>query len=198
MRVNVSKQSSPTKHKTKTPHGSGATDQSVTTITTDEETELETEVDTNTDNETVYAHKYRMLPTATIGRVTYRINKRALEAIWRALMDRGANGGIAGSDMRVLIPTGRYIDLSGIDDHTVGNLELVTATAVMRSQRGEFIGIFHWYARMPEQKSIHSCGQLEHHGIKVFDKLPAITKKQPCIQTPEGHIVPMQIRDGLV
>ena len=90
-------------------------------------------------------------------------------------MDRGANGGIAGSDMHVHLKMGKCIDLSGIDEHMVGNLELVTTTAVLRLQWGEFIGIFHWCARMPEQKSTHSCGQLEHYGVQVHNKSPVVT-----------------------
>ena len=113
-------------------------------------------------------------------------------------MDRGAIGGITGSDMHVHLKIDKCIDLSGIDEHTVSNLELVTTTAVLQSQQGEFIGIFHWCTRMPKKKSMHSCRQLEHHGIKVHDRSPVVTKKQPCVVTPEGHVIPMQVRDGLV
>ena len=57
-------------------------------------------------------------------------------------MDRGANGGIAGSDMHVHLKMGKCIDLSGIDKHTVGNLELVTATACNgESSLASFIGV---------------------------------------------------------
>ena len=33
------------------------------------------------------------------------------------LIDRGANGGLAGSDMRILSKTGRHITIVGIDNH---------------------------------------------------------------------------------
>jgi hypothetical protein len=44
---------------------------------------------------------------------------------WAALIDRGANGCIAGRDMKAIETTNRTIDLSGIDDHTVRNLAIV-------------------------------------------------------------------------
>jgi hypothetical protein len=43
---------------------------------------------------------------------------------WKALIDRGANGCIAGRDMKVIEVTERTIDLSEIDNHTVLNLRL--------------------------------------------------------------------------
>ena len=46
-------------------------------------------------------------------------------------MDRGAIGGITGSDMHVHLKIDKCIDLSGIDEHTVSNLELVTVMAVL-------------------------------------------------------------------
>ena len=42
-------------------------------------------------------------------------------------MDRGANGGLAGDDVRVLEQTGFKVDVGGIDGHTVQGLEIVTA-----------------------------------------------------------------------
>ena len=58
-------------------------------------------------------------------------------------MDGGANGGIAGSDMCVHLKMGKCIDLSGADEHMVGNLELVTTMAALQLQWEEFVGIFH-------------------------------------------------------
>jgi hypothetical protein len=38
------------------------------------------------------------------------------------LVDRGANGGLARSDVRVINKTGRSVDVIGIDNHTVNDL----------------------------------------------------------------------------
>ena len=62
---------------------------------------------------------------------------------WEALIDRGANGCIAGRDMRVIEKTDRTIDLSGLDDHTVRNLNIVSVGAVVRTQLGEIIIVLH-------------------------------------------------------
>ena len=60
--------------------------------------------------------------------VVYKANlSEATGKGWNALVDRGANGGIAARDTRVLDWLDRKIDLSGIDDHTVRDLPLVTA-----------------------------------------------------------------------
>ena len=34
-------------------------------------------------------------------------------------MDRGANGGLAGADMKILNKSGRKVNISGIDNHEI-------------------------------------------------------------------------------
>lgn len=55
----------------------------------------------------------------------------------------------------------RKIDLSGIDDHTVRDLPLVTAGAVVRSDRGDILLLMHQCAHMRDGNTMHSCGQME-------------------------------------
>jgi hypothetical protein len=116
---------------------------------------------------------------------------------WRALIDRGANGSIAGNDMKVIRKTGQSIDLSGIDDHTIRNLPIVDAGGVTRTQKGDIILVVHQTAYMPEGRSIISTGQLEHFKIKVDEKPLRVTGKVPTITTLEGYEVPICIRHGL-
>ena len=49
------------------------------------------------------------------------------------LVDRGANGGLAGSDMRVIYKTHRKINISGIDNHEVNGLDVVTAATLLNT-----------------------------------------------------------------
>ena len=53
-----------------------------------------------------------------------------------SLVDRGANGGLAGSDVRIInkdvVPC--LVDVSGIDSHQVTNLPIVTVGGVVPSQ----------------------------------------------------------------
>ena len=47
------------------------------------------------------------------------------------LIGRGANGGLAGADMRVIHTTPRKINIVGIDDHELTGLNMVTAAALL-------------------------------------------------------------------
>ena len=49
------------------------------------------------------------------------------------LVDHGANGGLAGSDMRVIYKTHRKINISGIDNHEVNGLDVVTAATLLNT-----------------------------------------------------------------
>ena len=50
------------------------------------------------------------------------------------LVDRGANGGLAGSDMRVIHKTHRKINISGIDNHEVTGLDVATAATLLNEK----------------------------------------------------------------
>ena len=102
-----------------------------------------------------------------------------------SLVDRGANGGLAGSNMRVLANTDRLVDISGIDNHQMTGLKIVTAGGVVPTQRGDVIDIFHQYAHVPQGRSIHSSVQLESFGIKVDDR-PKVLKAG--LQTNSGRL----------
>ena len=100
--------------------------------------------------------------------------------------------------MRVIAKTERTIDLSGIDDHTVRNLTLVTAGGVVRTQLGNIIMVLHQAADMTrDSKTILSAGQLESFGCIIKDKSPKISKEVPSITTVEGYQIPIAIKRGL-
>ena len=83
------------------------------------------------------------------------------------LIDRGANGGLAGADMKVIHTTPRKINIVGIDDHELTGFNVVTATALLDTQKGPIIGIFHEYAHLGKGKSIHASGQMEWFNCQV-------------------------------
>ena len=134
------------------------------------------------------------------GRTTYRVSKHA-ERSWAALIDRGANGGIAGRDTREVDPeaTCKTIDLSGIDDHTVRNLRVSAFGATVRTTKGEVILIMNQYAGMPDGKTIHSCGQMEYHKTQVNDKSAKAVGDHynACLVLNEGHLIPISFVNGL-
>ena len=112
------------------------------------------------------------------------------------LVDRGANGGLAGSDMRVIYKTHRKINISGIDNHEVAGLDVVTATTLLNTSLGKVIGIFNEYAHLGKGSSIHSSGQLEWFKTHVDEKSVKVGGTQ-LITTLDGYSVPLLIKDGL-
>ena len=112
------------------------------------------------------------------------------------LVDRGANGGLAGSDMRVIYKTHRKINISGIDNHEVNGLDVVTAATLLNTSLGKIIGIFNEYAHLGKGSSIHSSGQLEWFKTHVDEKSIKVGGTQ-LITTLEGYSVPLLIKDGL-
>ena len=120
--------------------------------------------------------------------------------LWMALVDRGANGGISGNDTRIVEDgrTGKYIDLCGIDNHTINQVELVTCGAYVRSDQGPIILIMHQYARMPNSKTIHSCAQMEDYMVTINDKPAKVSGFTPFIQTLEGYRIPLSVLNGLI
>ena len=52
------------------------------------------------------------------------------------LVDRGANGGLAGSDMRFIYKTHHKINIQGIDNHEVTGFDVVTAATLFNTSLG--------------------------------------------------------------
>ena len=115
-----------------------------------------------------------------------------------SLVDRGANGDIAGNDVRIINKDAhRRVNVRGIDNHEITSIPLVTAGAVTSSQHGEVIVIMNQYAYHPQHKTIHSCGQLEWFYNDVNDKSCKIPGGIQHIKTNDGYDLPLQIKQGL-
>ena len=113
------------------------------------------------------------------------------------LIDRGANGGLAGADMRVIHTTPRKINIVGIDDHELTGLNVVTAAALLDTQKGPIIGGFHEYAHLGKGRSIHAAGQMEWFNCQVDDRSKLVGGAQR-IETSKGYVIPLSIESGLV
>ena len=113
------------------------------------------------------------------------------------LIDRGANGGLAGADMRVIHTTPRKINIVGIDDHELTGLNVVTAAALLDTQKGPIIGVFHEYAHLGKGRSNHAAGQMESFNCQVDDRSKIVGGAQR-IETSEGYVIPLSIESGLV
>ena len=116
-----------------------------------------------------------------------------------SLIDRGANGGVAGSDVRIvdLYPPSKSVDIQGIDNHRVTDMRLGTVGGVINSQKGPVIALMHNYAIYGKGHSIHCAGQWEMLGCDVNDKSVKVSGGLQRITTPDGYIFPLQFVRGL-
>jgi threonine dehydrogenase-like Zn-dependent dehydrogenase len=87
-----------------------------------------------------------------------------------ALVDHGANGGICGSDTKVLEGSERFLDVVGLAGHKASQLHVVTAHALVTIHKGDVIATFHQMALLGKGKSIFSCLQMEAHGADINDR----------------------------
>ena len=113
------------------------------------------------------------------------------------LIDRGANGGLVGADMRIIHTTPRKINIVGNDDHELTGLNVVTAATLLDTQKGPIIGVFHEYAHIGKGRSIHAAGQMEWFNCQVDDRIKLVGGTQ-SIQTSAGYVTTLSIESGLV
>jgi Reverse transcriptase (RNA-dependent DNA polymerase) len=113
-----------------------------------------------------------------------------------SLVDRGANGGVAGQDVRVLFKTNRVVDIRGIDNHQLTNIDIGTVGGVVDTQKGAVIAIMHQFALLGKGSTIHAPCQIEYFKNQVDDKSVHIGGSQ-CITTVDGYAIPLIIKDGL-
>ena len=115
-----------------------------------------------------------------------------------ALIDGGANGGLAGADVCVLETEPHVqVDISGITEDTMESLPIVQCAALVNTvDEGKIILIMSQYAKRNTGKAIHSKNQLEHFGCVVLDTAKHHGSKQ-ALYTPEGYIVPMHVCHSL-
>ena len=112
-----------------------------------------------------------------------------------ALVDRGANGGICGHDVRLISKSPWTVTARGLDHQEILNVPLVAAGGAVTMSSGDAIAIMHQHAHLTQERTIHSCGQMEHNGLHACDKSVIVGGKQR-IQTQDGHYKPLCIRDG--
>jgi hypothetical protein len=129
--------------------------------------------------------------------ILYHINANSTNiSAGYSLVDRGANGGLLGNDVRILHQTNRSVTITGIDNHQIGDLPIGTGAAYGLTHKGPVIFIMHQYACLGHGTTIHSSGQLEAFKIIVDEKSWLIGGTQR-ISTPDGFFIPLDIVNGL-
>ena len=101
--------------------------------------------------------------------ITYHV-AHANQAKHGSLVDRGVNGGLAGSDVRVFITSSRKCTVTGIDNHEIPGLDLVQCAALVHTNHGMANLIMNEYAYYGRGHSIYSSGQIKWYTIIVDDK----------------------------
>ena len=99
--------------------------------------------------------------------------------------------------MRDIHTTPRKINIVGFDDHELTGLNVVTAAALLDTQKGPIIGVFHEYAHLGKGRSIHAAGQMECFNCQVDDRSKLVGGAQR-IKTSEGYVITLSIESGLV
>ena len=126
----------------------------------------------------------------------YSVGKHASTMGDKALVDRGANGGICGADMCVVESCERFVDVSGLAGHRENKLRIVTAQTVINTHKGPVVAVFHQMALLGKGKSILSCVQMEHFDSDINNKslcLP-IDKQRILI---DGYQIPLDSHNCL-
>ena len=114
-----------------------------------------------------------------------------------SLVDRGANGGLAGSDVRVLSTSSRKCTVSGIDNHEIPGLDMVQSAALVQTNHGMVNLIMNEYAYYGRGHSILSSWQIEWYTNIVDDKSIQVGG-QPGIVTIDRYSMPLICKGGLM
>jgi len=141
---------------------------------------------------TVNNHHY----TAHMTCIPYRVSQHDVSVMEKALVDRGANGGICGDDMLVLEGSERFVDVFGLAGHKVSQLRIVTAQALITTHKGQVIATFHQMALLGKGKSILSCLQMEAYGADINDRPTTISGGKQRILI-EDYQIPLDFKNGL-
>ena len=138
-----------------------------------------------------------MTPERTINHhFTYHI-AQASQAKHGSLVDRGANGGPAGSDVRILSRSSRKCTVTGIDSHELQGLDVVQCAALVETNHGIVNLIMNEYACYGKGHTIHSSGQIEWFKNSVDDRSVQVGGKQR-ICTTDGYTMPLTCKVGLM
>ena len=127
---------------------------------------------------------------------TYHI-AQASQAQHGSLVDRGANGGLAGSDVRILSRSSRKCTVSGIDSHELHGLYVVQCAALVETNHGIVNLIMNEYACYGKGHAIYSSGQIEWFKNSVDDRSVQVGGKQR-ICTIDGYAMPLTCKGGLM
>ena len=112
-------------------------------------------------------------------------------------VDRGGNGGLAGSDVRILSRSSRKCTVTGIASHELQGLDVVQCAALVETNHGIANVFMNEYACYGIGHTIHSSGQIEWFKNSVDERSDQVGGKQR-ICTIDGYAMPLVCRGGLM
>ena len=127
---------------------------------------------------------------------TYHV-AQASQAKHGSQVDRGANGGLAGSDVTILSRSSWKCTVTGIDSHEFHVLDEVQCAALVETSNGIVNLIMNEYACYGKGYTIQSSGQIEWFKNSVDDRSVQVGGKQR-ICTIDGYAIPWTCRGGLM
>ena len=137
------------------------------------------------------------IPERTINHhYTYHV-AQASQAKHGSFIDKGANGGLAGSDVRILSRSSRKCTVTGIDSHELQGLDVVQCAALVETNHGIVNLIMNEYACYGKGHTIHSSGQIEWFKNSVDDRTVQVCRKHR-VCTIDGYAMPLVCRGGLM
>ena len=152
--------------------------------------------DNDSLEQVIQAYHSSQTPTNRAINFTYHISQTS-HTKFGALVDRGANGGLAGNDVRILQKSGRTCTVTGIDNHELQGLPLVQCATLVETNLGKANLILNEYAYYGKGHTIHSSGQIEWFKNKVDDRSIKVGGQQ-CITTLDGYAIPLSCKSGLM
>lgn len=129
---------------------------------------------------------------------SYRVSSSERRSQASTLMDRGCNGWVGGADLRLISVADpkRVIDVTGLADHQITNLNIGTYGAVCMTNKGPVIVIIHEVAGYGRGRSIACAIQMEDNGVTIDDR-PVRLGGTQSVTTLEGYVIPLDVINGL-
>ena len=148
-------------------------------------------------NDEIISFEGKVYRRVNMASVSYQLSNHSLVPVLSPLMDGGANGGMAGNDVRILSESSsNRPNVSGSGDSMIKNLSLATAAGFVSTHLGPAIVIMNQYANYGKGHTIHSSGQFRSFGTLVHEA-PRSSGGLQRIITPDGYHIPLSYRSGL-
>jgi hypothetical protein len=129
--------------------------------------------------------------------VSYNLSNHASTPVLSSLVDGGANGGMAGNDVKVLSKSAfNKANVTGIGESLLQNLPLASVAGLVDTHQGPAIVIMNQCAHYGKGHTIHSASQLQAFGTLVHEA-PRNNGGLQCLITPDGYDNPLSYRSGL-